>query len=729
MMFISAGRIKVLSAILFFAVIVPLSRAGEENPVAGTDSTDTHTYFLKGTVITANRYEQQPFSVSQSIAVFSAERIQAQSPAIVPDLFRDLPGVETNDAGPFRTRPVIRGMFGSRVLILVDGERLNNTRESTFSGAQLSLVDVGQVERVETVYGPGSVLYGSDALGGVVNIITKGLRDVSGGAGFKPYGTVKLRYSTIDEQKKARLELGGKYQKFSFRVGGSLREASDYESPEATVVNSALGEENSLDLKTSYRLTEKHDLSLDFQRFRAKDIGYPGTPDPPKFPPRFTFPYHDRDKVVLRWDANSLTPRLSKLSAKLFYQKFSKEFDSEMTVPAGPGTSLYSFSRTFTDVETYGVTFQELFLTGVDQHLTWGLDYYREVIGGSREAITRMEISGGPVIFDDTSTNSTVPENHQDVVGVFLNNQLNLSSAASLTLGIRYDRFYTKTKKTSGYLDERLDPPEPYEPKSQSLGSLNGAVGVVYELTPRINLVANLASGYRAPNVVEKYFSGQASGREFVIPNYDLEPEKSYNLDVGAKYNFEKFYASINLFHNNYRDYIELESTGDTVYIGQESHPEWHYTNITELRISGVEGALDGDLGKGLYGSFSFAYNYGENLTTDQPFFVPPLKAVFGLGWKNRTQRFGIESNVRYVDKQHRVPKDPEGKFRDNLPTESFTVSNLEAFVKLFEWQTLNFGVRNLFDESYAEPYNATNPDNPVKEPGRNFVISAATTF
>jgi len=727
-MFKSKSLFNVWCVVLFFAFTVISAQGAEEKVTAKTDSSDVPIYFVKGTVVTASRYEQQPFQVPQSVSILSPRKIRGQSPAIIPDLFRNVPGVETNDAGPFRTRPVIRGMFGSRVLILVDGERLNNTRESTFSGAQLSLVDIGQVDRVETVHGPGSVVYGSDALGGVVNIITKAPRTASAQDRFKLHGNVSLRYSTIDEQKKGRLELGGQYDKFSFLAGGSMREASDYESPETTVVNSALGEETSFVAKASYALSEKHGLSLDYHRFRAKDIGYPGTPSA-DFPPEFSFPYHDRDKIVLRWEAKDLSSRLPKISAKLFYQNFAKEFDSEMTIPVGPGMTLYSSSRTLTDVDIFGVSFQELFLTSKDQHLTWGLDYYREAIDGSREVRTKLEISGGPVLSHTTTTNSTVPENTLDAVGVFLNNQLNASDRATLTLGIRYDRFYLKTKKTSDYLDTRVIPPVPYESKSQSFGSLNGGLGVVYKLSPRINLVANLASAYRAPNVVEMYFSGQASGREFVIPNYDLEPEKSFNLDLGAKLNFERFFVSLTLFQNNFRDYIELESIGDTIHLGHEAFPEWHYTNITELRIQGVEGVLEGNLFRGLYGSFGIAFNHGENLTTDQPFFVAPFKGVFTLGWKNQKERLGLESTLRYVDRQNRVAKDNEGRYRDNLPTPSFTVVSLDGFVKLFEWQTLNISVKNLFDETYAEPYNATNPDNPVSEPGRNLIISLTARF
>lgn len=711
------------------AFAYPLLAIADDSNQAKTDSTNAQTYFLKGTVVSANRYEQQPFDISQPVVIFSADKIASQSPVIIPDLFRDAPGVEVNDAGPFRTRPVIRGIYGSRVLILVDGERLNNTRESTFSGAQLSLVDISQVERVETVYGPGSVLYGSDALGGVINIITKAPREVLGTNRFKPYGTAQLRYSTVDEQKKGRLEFGGNYNKFNFLAGGSYREAADYESPETTVVNSALGEETSLDLKAGYQLTANHQLSLEVERFRAKDIGYPGTPDPPNFPAKFTFPYHDRDNIAIKWEGNDLTPHLPKISAKLYYQKVSKDFDSEMTVPAGPGMTLYSFSKTLTDIKTLGLNFQHLFLTTKEQHLTWGVDYYREMIDGSRWLNTIMSMSNGMVLFDDTTTNSTVPENHLDAVGIFLNNQLSITDAAILTLGLRYDRFYTKTEKTSDYMDTRVTPPVVYESQNQNSGSLNGGLGVVCHILPWVNLVANLASGFRAPNVVEMYFSGQASGSEWVIPNYDLEPERSFNLDMGAKFNFGKFYASLTVFQNNFRDYIDLEATGDTVHIGKNSYPEWHYVNITELRISGIEEILEGDLGNGLYGSCTVTYNKGQNITADQPFFVAPSKTVLALGWKNKTGRFGIEPSVRYVKKQDRVPKEPDGDYLDNLPTKSFTVANVDAFFKIFKWQTLNLSIKNIFDETYAEPYNATNIANPVKEPGRNFIISLTTRF
>ncbi|MFN2513940.1 MAG: TonB-dependent receptor plug domain-containing protein [Pyrinomonadaceae bacterium] len=90
-------------------------------------------------------------------------------PNTIGDLFRDLPGVSTANEGPFQVRPRIRGLESNRVLVLVDGERLNNARISTAnSGIEVGLMDVDQVERVEVARGSGSVLYGTDALAGTI---------------------------------------------------------------------------------------------------------------------------------------------------------------------------------------------------------------------------------------------------------------------------------------------------------------------------------------------------------------------------------------------------------------------------------------------------------------------------------------------------------------------------------------------------------------------------------
>jgi len=251
----------------------------------------------------------------------------------------------------------------------------------------------------------------------------------------------------------------------------------------------------------------------------------------------------------------------------------------------------------------------------------------------------------------------------------------------------------------------------------------------VYRLSDRINLVGNAGSAYRAPNVVEKYFFGQASGEEFVIPNYDLEPEKSVTFDLGFRINFKRYYASLTFFHNSVHDFLELESTGDSIKIGHSSLPVWHYTNITEAQIKGIEAEFEGNLPKNFFGFCNLVYNRGNNLTLDQPIFVAPFKTTIGLGWKDKREKVRAEMSLRYVAEQKRIPKDSQGKYLDKVPTPGFTVVNLKTSLSLLSWQRLYITLNNLTDKTYSEPYNASNPFNPVVEPGRNLVVSLTSEF
>src|SRR5574341_875897 len=281
-------------------------------------------FFMKEVLVTSSRYEKGSFRVPNSVYVISQEKKEKADPQILADLLKHAPGVEVTEAGPFNTRPVIRGLVGSKILLLVDGERLNDTRESPFSGAQLSLVDIDEVERIEVVNGPGTVLYGSDALGGVVNVITKK-------ATFGPSNTInwgaayKFRYSTMGDQKKNRLDLKAATSKWALNLGGSFRKVpndyltADQFSKDSIVSNSKLKEEFEMGVSLGYKLKENQTLLLDAQRNRDFGIGFAG------FSP-LSYPFRQRDKVSLAYEGKNLFKRLPSLRVKGYYQELTKLF-------------------------------------------------------------------------------------------------------------------------------------------------------------------------------------------------------------------------------------------------------------------------------------------------------------------------------------------------------------------------------------------------------------------
>lgn len=261
-------------------------------------------YFMKEITVTTSRYEKSSFRVPNSVYVISQEKKERADPQIIVDLLRNAPGVEVVDAGPFNTRPVIRGLMGSKILLLVDGERLNDTRESPFSGAQLSLVDIDEVERIEVVNGPGTVLYGTDALGGVINVITK-KSSFSQSGDIKLGAAYKFRYSTTGDQKKNRLDLRASSSKWALNLGGSFRKVpndyltADASSKDSSVTNSKLQEESEVGLSLGYKLTDNQTFLLDAQRNRDFGIGFAG------FSP-LSHPFRQRDKLSLAYDGKNL---------------------------------------------------------------------------------------------------------------------------------------------------------------------------------------------------------------------------------------------------------------------------------------------------------------------------------------------------------------------------------------------------------------------------------------
>ena len=225
-------------------------------------------------VVTASRYEQESFATAVPIDVVSEDLLARVKPEKVMDLLKQLPGVEVAGEGPFRGLPVIRGLSSNRVLILVDGQRLNNSRESTeFAGIQPGLVDLSQVERIEVVRGPASVLYGSDAIGGVINIITR--QQAFGQDRLTLSGGVDYEYGSAAKSHRGGLELNGAATRATFHLGAGYFEANDYTSPEGEVPNSGMTQK-SVDGNVRFLLGAAGVLRFDVQSTRTSDVGFPG---------------------------------------------------------------------------------------------------------------------------------------------------------------------------------------------------------------------------------------------------------------------------------------------------------------------------------------------------------------------------------------------------------------------------------------------------------------------
>ena len=164
-----AGLAVLLAAGLALSA-APAASAAESTSSSAFADTTKPVMFLRETVVTGARYPRAYYESPQALSFVPRQVLREQGPVVLGDVLAGVPGVDSNKDSPWEQRPSIRGLTGQRVLVLVDGTPMNSARGN---GPHSSLVDPSQVERIEVVRGPSSVAYGSDALGGVINIITR----------------------------------------------------------------------------------------------------------------------------------------------------------------------------------------------------------------------------------------------------------------------------------------------------------------------------------------------------------------------------------------------------------------------------------------------------------------------------------------------------------------------------------------------------------------------------
>jgi hemoglobin/transferrin/lactoferrin receptor protein len=246
------------------------------------------TVLLSPVVVTATRSPKEVFLTPAPVNVFDRSDIRVRAPNTLTDLFRGQTGLDVSGVGLSQVRPVIRGQLGQRILLLADGERLNNSRRQQDFGEIPGLLDVSTIDRVEVVRGPASVLYGSDAIGGVINVITR-TPDLEG-----LHGAAGARYSSADAQRRVFGTAEGRSGRWGFLLGAAARRADDHKGPAGdygnirlageTPVHDSRGRDWSANAYVGYRLGEGRELFTRYERYRADTAGF-GYVDPSAYSP------------------------------------------------------------------------------------------------------------------------------------------------------------------------------------------------------------------------------------------------------------------------------------------------------------------------------------------------------------------------------------------------------------------------------------------------------------
>ena len=730
------GILRAISAVgCVLALLVAVGAAADsafaqENVQASSvrvsDPPDTIVYRVDPIIVTATRTAREVSQVPKPVSVVDQTRIREQLPNTVTDLFRGLVGLDVAGVGATQTRPMIRGQRGQRILLLQDGMRMNNSRRQSDFGGLPSLVDVSGIERVEIVRGPASVLYGSDAIGGVVNVITR----TPAQEGI--HGTVEYRYGNIEGQNKGSAQLFGRLGAWDFQARATVRDVGEYTAPAGSFGDITLGddvtvhdtgvEDQSYDFRLGYRASDRHSVFGKVERYGSEDSGF-GYVAPEDFAPdqpfvQIFYPSQTFTKFTAGYSGVDLgTPFADRLDFTAYYQGNERELAQNIGIEFFPGAGMDIASANFTDVSTTGLRLEAKKLIGRRVLLTYGADLFRDESENSDSTVTT--ITGfGPAPIVDTNTTPSLPYASYRSVGAFAQGEGEVGPRLTIIGGARFQDVNAESELTPG-LDNT--------PVTRSNSAVVGAFNAIFDITGEVSVIGSVGRAFRAPNLIELFFDGTTpEGSGYQTPNPDLEPETSLNLDAGIRYTNSRVALEAFYFHNTINDGIRVEERGDSI----GGIPAYWNVNVDELLFTGVE--LSGEVY--LPYGFSVASSFTHMSQEDAHDANNPIAETFAtkvsgnLRYRHPGNRFWGEYELRVNGDQKDVDlgTSPIG---DVLP--GFTVHNLRGGVTLIRTESgqtgrLGIAVTNLTDELYSEFLNATffRP-----EPGRNVTVTLGWTF
>ena len=394
--------------------------------------------------VTAARSEREIRTIPLHVETLSGAAIAETNPLSTGDALASVANITQVGNGPFGVRPRLRGLDSTRMLVLVDGERLNTARQATDrTGAEVGLVSPDALTRMEIVNGAGTLLYGSDALAGTINIITNELSFTNTRQYL--YGLNSF-YSSNENGRRGTLTFGVTAPRYAFRVQGGIEEFDNYRAGQFTsedtnrffadgtlrradTVDDAFGFQfkafpdpfnapyvrtdrevvnsqakgNFINASAMVKLGERRDLKLRYQQRRMKDVGFPDFAAPYFFNAT-SLPKSNLDRLSARYEAQALTPWLANVSLTAYYQRTERLLENTLPVQFPAPTAVRFFPISVMRLNILSQTEQRVWTPGVDLLATWvpaknhvlttGATFYRDRSGDKRTTITTMSLVG-----------------------------------------------------------------------------------------------------------------------------------------------------------------------------------------------------------------------------------------------------------------------------------------------------------------------------------------------
>ena len=705
-------------------------------------------FSLNEVVVSATRWRQNTGDIPSKVISISPKEVEMQNPQTAADLLGVSGKVYIQKSQQGGGSPMIRGFATNRLLYTVDGVRMNN---AIFRGGNIQNVislDPFATENTEVVFGPGSVIYGSDAIGGVMSFQTLS-PELSNSDNVLISGKVNSRFSSANNEKTIHADVKYGWKKWAFVTSASrwdydhLRQGSngpdDYlktyhvkriegedrviEQDDPLIQNPTAYTQKNLMQKVKFQPNENWDFQYGFHYSETSDYGrYDRLNRVMNGEPR----YAEWKYGPQKWMMNNLnitnskeTKAFDQISIRLAHQQFEesridRNFQSEIRRIRAEKVDAYSANSDFVKK------------IGQKSTVFYGAEYILNEVesNGKQENIITGDIASSP---------SRYPQSTWSSLAVYTNYEFKPSDKFTMQGGIRYNHFL---------LDAEFDTvfyAFPFTEAEIDNGAFTGSLGVVYHPGDSWSVNANFGTAFRAPNVddVGKIFDSEPGA--VVIPNPNLTAEYAYNWDIGIakvfndflKVDFTAYYTILN--NAMVRRNSQLNGQDSVLFDGEVSQVQ-SIQNAAIANVYGIQAGIEMKFTRGINLSSDLNYQIGEEELDDGSVspsrHAPPLFGTTRLNFKSGDWNVQLYANYQAERPHSELAVEERRKTEiyaldknGNTYAPAWYTLNFKMSYQLWKDFSLNAGVENITDQRYR-PYSSG-----MSAPGRNYIVSLNLKF
>jgi hemoglobin/transferrin/lactoferrin receptor protein len=734
---------------------------------------------LDEVVISATNFAENKKNIAQKTDVISAKTIAQTNAQNTGDLLINTGKIFVQKSQQGGSSPVLRGFEASRVLLVIDGVRMNNAIYRSGHLQNVITTDQNSLSRVEIMYGPSSTIYGSDALGGIVHLITKS-PVLSGDKKFLTTGTAFTRYSSVNNEKTihADASLGGKkfawFQSYNYSDFGDMKMGSNYTDkyPNFGRRSTYIGKVNGVDSvltnsddrvqkfsgykqwdiiqKLLFKQNDHISHSLNFQLSNTNNVPrYDRFQDTKNFGGsigttlRFAEWYYGPQKRIMgAYELNAIKLGFADaLKVNINYQ------DIEESRQTREYRRYDRFDSQVEKVKVFGISISARKDIG-NSELTVGADaQFNDV----KSRASRNNLTTGAVT--KIATRYPDGKNKMNNFGIFAQHLYKFKNKKLvLNDGIRFQSINLQSNvKDNSFFNL------PDTAVKQNSFAVTGNIGVVYTPLTNTTIKASVSSGFRAPNIddLAKVFESSTAAKQVVVPNADLKPEYTYNFDLTINQRIaNKVSIELTGFYTLFRNAIlkapfKLNGQDSIIYNGVKSQV-LASQNVNKANLYGFNFNVAADIYKGLGFSSTLSYTKGSfktdtsktsavyekqsngtytlvsrNVSSKPLDHIPPVMGKTSITYQHKI--FNTEVYLLYNGwkrlNQYNADGEDNAQYATADGAPSWMTLNWKGNVKVTKCFQVQVGVDNILDRNYrafASGFSAG---------GRNFLVGLRATW